>query len=704
MRMTDIQKKNVKKICRIVAVLLAIGAFAIVLNSITLEVNIKDVFWEWILFTGVYGFSYYLFHKREEFVKRKTLVRQFFIPSLFAALFWNLAYFSQGTDKSNYIAFYGFAALNLLLILLTYLLISDRQITYLVFVEKIRDYCRGNKFLIATCILFVIGSVPILTTWLNQDGIDYYTCISELKTWNFTDLRALQMAGHHTEVYTMMLMIGEFLLPGHGVGVRLVCIVLAVLTIIAFDAILKILFHNEHSVERVILTGIFAFSPYLFGMLAEINTDFPLLCFFVWTVLFHLKKEYVMQAFCGALLCFTKEPGCLIYGAYVLGIVVCIIYENRKNVSEMLDKLTARRMLVNYGPGVLWIFYFIGIQFRVWGTTTETSVSATETGYKLNSFDIWGTYIVYRLKEIFLFNYAWIFWGVIFLGLLWIALHYKKFVWKNGAITYIPICFSLGALLFINTVYITYPHIRYNIPFLFIETLCFGIIVTSVIKRSIVRKLFLSGVLVITILSNYMTDPISEKIFYCIDSGNGQIVCPRLFYSPDGYCYEFEEISINYSQLNEGSAYNRQYLGRGKCFEQLFDQIDYRESDLIVVPNIAKDKDMLYRHVLLRKTAWTEGSMYWNTEKKMTNANFFFDETLYDSAEWDKINTVVLEEGEPLREEWFSEYERVFYLKLPINKEYDHEQILKDYSIERYIAQNNVWKLEMLELNGKRSS
>lgn len=696
MKMTDRQKKNGKRICRIAAILLLIGILAMLLNGITLEVNIKDVFWEWILFTGLYGLGYYLFHKRKEFAKRKPVIRQFYIPVLFVTLFWDLASFSKETDKSNFIAFYGFMALNILLVLLTYLLASGAERNCGSWAKKICCCCRENTFLIIICILFVLGSVSIFTAWLNQDGIDYYSCISKLRTWDFTDLRALQMAGHHTELYTMLLMIGEFLLPGYAVGVRGICILLGILTIIAFDSILKILFSNCGKIERGLLTAIFAFSPYLFGMLAEINTDFPLLCFFVWMMLFHLKKKFILQAFCGALLCFTKEPGCLIYGAYLLGIVVCIIYENRKDISAMLDKLTCKQMLVNYGAGILWIFYFVAIQFRVWGTVADTGTAAEKTGYRLNTFDVWGSYIVYRLKEIFLFNYGWIYWSVIFFGVVWLLCR-KKIKWGSVK-RYIPITASFVAILLMNTLYITYPHIRYNIPVLLVQMLYFDAVIIGVIKNLPIRKILLSAVLIVTILSNNTTDFISAKLFYCIDGGNGQIACPRLFYREDGYCYVIEENEKEWTSINEAVAYNRQYLGRGKCLEQLLGKIDYQAGDLIVLPDIAGNPNMLYRNGLLRQTAWTEGKMYWNTEKKMTNANFFFDETLYHGEEWVKINTVVAEEGELLKDEWFREYDRVFYLKLPVNTEYNHEAVLMAYRAESYTAQSNVWKFEMLEL------
>ena len=174
-----------------------------------------------------------------------------------------------------------------------------------------------------------------------------------------------------------------------------------------------------------------------------------------------------------------------------------------------------------------------------------------------------------------------------------------------------------------------------------------------------------------------------------------------MFYSVDGYCYEFEENKINYSQLNEGTAYNRQYLGRAMCLEQLLEQVDYSGAEVIVIPDIAESTDMLYRHILLRKTAWTEGRMYWNTEQKRTNANFFFDEKLYEGSEWKKINTVVVEHVIP--EQLFDQYERVFYLQLPMNENYDHKSLLENYVVDKcYTAQNGVWKFEMLELKEKR--
>lgn len=701
MKMTNTQEQSKKRFFVIAGSLFVIVVLAVILNSTNTETNIKDLFFEWILFTGMYGASYYLFFHREKFIHEKSSVKQFFLPVLFVTVFWDMACLVPNTDKSNFIVIYGFIALNLLTGILLWLLCLNKTDVRIPLYKKILEYLKNNKCLMLICILFVVGSAQIFSTWLNQDGIEYYNCLAKLNTWNFTDLQALQMATHHTELYTMMLMIGEFLLPGHAVGVRLVCIMLGVLTIIAFDSILKVIFKENYKIERIILTGIFAFSPYLFGLLAELNTDFPLLCFFVWMVLFHLKERYIMQAFCGLLLCFTKEPGCLLYGAYILGIVVNIIYKNRKNRYKMMDALISKQMLINYSAGILWIFYFVGIQFHVWAPTAESTVTIDETAYKLNSFSFWGTYILYRLKELFVFNYAWIFWSVIIVGGLWSVFHYKKTLTLRMGKYYVPLIFSFAAFLFISTGYITYPHIRYNIPVLFFQCLFLGVTIIYTLKWTAVRKTVLLGLLMITVLSNYVTDPLTINQFFCYEAGNGKISCPRLFYSVDGYCYEFEENKINYSQLNEGTAYNRQYLGRAMCLEQLLEQVDYSGSEVIVIPDIAGNTDMLYRHILLRKTAWAEGRMYWNTEQKRTNANFFFDEKLYEGSEWKKINTVVVEHAIP--EELFDQYERVFYLQLPINEDYDHKSLLENYVIDQcYTAQNGVWEFEMLELKGKK--
>lgn len=662
----------------------------------------KSIVLEWLLFTFIFCCSFYLFAKGDAAKQKLNSLRQIYVPAFLVTLFWDLAALSPYTVKTNMIMVYGLLSLNIFFILLTRILISewDRSGS----LSRIKAYVRENIGVFLICAVFILASLEIFFVWLNEDGMIYYTQLSEMKNWDFVDLSILQLADHHSELLTILLMIGEFLIPNKAVGVRIVMLLLAVFTIFAFYHILRLVFKNITRTEQYLATGIFAFSPYLFGMISEINLDFPLICFVVWMYYFYLKKQYIAQAFCGLLLCFTKEPGCFIYGTFIVGILCTIVWENRQNIRQLMNQIFSKKMIVNYLGGVLWIAYYIISKFESWmqnNSRAGTEQVMNENLQKHNSFSIWYEYIVHRLKEIFAFNYAWLIWTIATLCIIVILFKIRGKIRFQSMKKFIPLLASGVGMIVVDILYITYPHIRYNIPFLLIQSVILTGAVLYAAKGKKLKIAIMSGLLVITVLSNYVTDPISAKLFVTYDAGNGSIICPRLYtVDADGYCRTDDMLETDlYALLNEGVAYNRQFLGRSQCIEGILKAIDYQEGDLIIAPNVTNDTSVLYRNVLLRKEAWPANQMMWNTSRKVTNANYYSKEELCTGAEWIHINIMSVNEGDEVPEDVWNRYKRIIYLKLPINDAYDHNPLLSKYNIQNeWSITRNVWKLEAYQL------
>ena len=637
--------------------------------------------------------------KRDFFGKNLKYTKQLFIPALILALFWNEAFLFPETDISAPIAIYGLFSLDVLVLAFASIFFAAygglsgnvRQALYEFFSEK--------KYCLSVMLVFAILSVNIFDVWLTQDGIDYYSSLSRMYTWNFTDLTALKLAGHHSEIYTIILMLGEYLFPYKAVGIRVSCVFLALITIYAFYGIEEIIFEDLSEIEKMILLGIFAFSPYFYGILPEINTDFPLLCFLVLMCYFHLKEEYILQFFCGIALCLSKETGCILYGMYIVGIIAVKIIQNRTNRRKMMRAIFAPYLLFQYCIGLVGVIYIIFFGAAgLWGSATSRAEAANSYTHINNTFELWKQYIGFRLKEAFLFNYTWILWGIIIIGAIAFLLRRKTIKWECSKV--LPVFLSGIGLIVFNCVYVTWTHVRYFIALLFLQVLLLGYVLMRVTSKRHIRAIALGAVLVIVLISDYSTDKFSEQLFCSYDAGNGTVVNPRLFYAnADKYCIQTESPE-DFTMLGEGPVYNRQYTARGDCFEDLLEQIGYNSGDLIVVPNVAGNSYNMRRAVLLRKTGWLEGQMYWNQEKECTNVNYFFLESdAEENDEWEQIHMVMLEEGELLPEDIFDNYERVFYLKLTLNSTYDHESFLSNYvQTNYYESTHNIWKYEMIQI------
>lgn len=74
------QEQRKKRFFVIAGSLFVIVVLAVILNSTNTETNIKDLFFEWILFTGMYGVCYYLF-----FIEKNLFMKNQGIKSIFLA-------------------------------------------------------------------------------------------------------------------------------------------------------------------------------------------------------------------------------------------------------------------------------------------------------------------------------------------------------------------------------------------------------------------------------------------------------------------------------------------------------------------------------------------------------------------------------------------------------------------------------------------
>lgn len=685
---------NKKKITPFLVFLFSIILLSIVAWIIKdLTINRKSVLVEWFALTLILLLNFFVVDEKNNNSRKKVYILQLYVPICFFTLFWDLAFFSKYTNTTNVISWYGLLCLNLLLLTTTRFLTKNHNLQF--YAQEIINFFKYNYGLILICLLFIIGSIEIFYSWLNEDGIQYYSQITKIKNWDFLNLSYFKLAGHHSELFTVIMMIGEFIFPNSVYGVRLILLICALLSIFAFYNILDILYKNESKTLKLILTATYAFSPFLYGIFGEINLDFPLICIFTWIYLFYLKKLYILQFFSMLLICFTKETGCVIYGLFVLGEVINCIILSRHNHDKFVANFIENKLLFKSFPGIIWILYYVISQFALWGNSAISS-SVNDNGvmgYLNNTFDVWPQYFFYRLKQIFTFNYQWVFTLVIITLTIAIMLSRRKSL-KSNFYNYIPLIFSGIGIIIINTFYVTYTHVRYISPFMLCCMIAYSHVIVNSFSIKKIKVAITCIILGITIIANYSTDFLTLKIFLNYNVGNGYISCPRLFsVDENGVCIQNDSDNKNYSLLNEGIAYNRQFTGRGYVIEDLLKKIDYQEGDLIIIPDVFHDEYMVYRNALLRGTAWKNSLMLWNTESKRTNANsYFIDSNNFDKNEWIAIKTQVISEYQNID---LNDYARVFYIELPFNLDYDHENFLKNYEIkDEYVSSKNVWKFK----------
>lgn len=690
-------KKEVKTIIEVISVVIV--GLVIAIMFVDTEMYKKTIAIEGIFFSICFITAFLMLIDRKSVYNRINLLLQVYYPMVVITLFWNLAFFSKYADKNNVMAYYGVISLDMLIAVMTFYVAKHVANNKKDIINGFKIYIKSNIEVILLCLVFFALSFSLFDVWLNEDGVIYYKQLTLIKNWNFSDFSVFKLAGHHSELYAIILMIGEFILPNKVIGVRLIIVLLAVITILMFNYIINNLFDAKRF-EKFIFVSIFAFSPFMFSMIAEVNVDYPLLCFFVWLFYFYLKYKYILQLVAGLLLCFSKETGCVIYGMYVIGLAICVFIQNK---NKILKTISDRRLLINSIPGFVWIVYFILSKFQHWGATANGTnggvYDAVGKVYKNNSFNVWGGYILYRLKEIFIFNFQWVISLQILIGIVIFIFTLKKRE-KKTYIKMLPVIMGGIGCVLINVLYITYTHIRYVYPVLFFQMMLLALLVFEIIKNIKFRSVIILITFIVVLVSNFITDPITKKMFLTYNTGNGEIVCPR-FFSVDSNenCIRNENDKNQYSLLNEGVAYNRQYIYRGRTIENLLKKIDYKETYLILVPNVFDNAELTYRNALLRSEAWISGKLMWNKKELYTNANTYYNSDIKYDSDWVRVNTRIVDEDSDCGIEDFTKYEHVFYLEIPFNDEYNHQTFLSKFEIVDKISEkNNIWQFNMYQI------
>ncbi|MBD5134537.1 MAG: hypothetical protein HDT39_01030 [Lachnospiraceae bacterium] len=596
---------------------------------------------------------------------------------LLFVLFWDFALISQYSDKSN------LAAITIGSILINGLFIFT--VFSLFFVEKYRfnfiKFIKDKRYLFVIFLIFILCFCTILGSWLNLDGFIYYRNLREMKNWDFTSIKSLMLAGHTSQGYTIFLMLGEFLTPNNVIGVRIIHCIMALITIYCFYGIIDSIFLDRDKIEKALYTSLFALSPMMLSVIGEINTDFPLLCFLTWMVYCGIKKRYILQSFCGILLCFSKETGCILYGFYIIGIVLFRLIRNRNIKKILLPDLC----LMTVG-GILWIINYLASENKGWANSISQSSGADtniKAGYKLNSVAIYKDYILQKFKQMIYINFNWILYALILAFIFYAIYKGIKFIKKKIIIEgeiMLGIVISFLSFLAYNSIYITYNHYRYLLPFSFFVSFGAVISIAVIFNKSNIRKIVSVIIIFILLASNFYTfDPISKSIFMTEGTGRSDILIPSTI-SLD----RNNNIVINGKHdyhttiINTSAMYNMECSHLSKCFDKTLEKINYDSDTLIIMPCEYRDSYGTTASIFGVNLAGIN-QYYWDTKTKQLNINCAdkIDEMQNDSR-YQKLNMLILNNMDELDIETFDKYKNIYYIALPFDKDFDHIKFLGD--------------------------
>lgn len=504
-----------------------------------------------------------------------------------------------------------------------------------------KSFLRG-KFLFSTIVasIFTILSVPCLkTSYMWDTGIYVQGIVANASKYNFTFSEISYALRSHLQLGFDFFYIAIYNILGNNANLIFIGnILLAVVTIYVFGKVIELLIPNILELEYLLSLFIFAFSPLFLGNISSINLDFVMMCYFIWFVYVHMKKFYILQLFLGILLCFSKEPG-VILGAGYIGIHMCLdiflkmkkLFNQNGKLKKLISELPLKRYFMDIIPFLLFVIVFLS-KGSVW-----TSADNKSDNYIMHGFGYIGIgYIHEKMKAVFVLNYSWILWIIIFILLIF-TIQKKKEMYSFKSI--IMLFFSFFAYIVFNCCYITYLHPRYIICTVFMVSVLLVFFIHYAFEHAIYRKIVLLIVSILLLVQSFSNaDIITKSIYNSLPTGKGELISTKYF---DKYIY------------SDANIYNRQFIYWQYSLLNFLDEIEYQANDLLIFPDIQYKLNELSRYCILG--LWKEESeLFYNPRhKRLDNypeEGSLVLQTDFYNKEHKEIDT--------------SEYNRIYYIDI----------------------------------------
>lgn len=450
----------------------------------------------------------------------------------------------------------------------TFVIVAIAYLVQNTFRINIKDWIIRNRGIIFLIVCFVLLSVEVINSWLMWDAWQYYAmgsgCIREItKIFNadFSGVYNMYLAGHASLGYSLWVVLFQLFKEGTA-SVQIADIILAVISIYAYYQVLRKVLGEKISDGSLVLATIpYAFSPFVLGIMGNVNLDSATMYFaiiFIACSLYHFECMELIFAF---LFCFTKETAVIYYVTYIIAKVISEYLSEHRFCLDGLIKFgfgTIKNYLYAM-PAILWLALY-KMNINSWK-------GSNNDGKSWNYFGIDQEVIVTKLKQVFLLNFNWIFWITIVLGV--IVLYVKRVnIEKETRKVIIPISAMGIAAIGFGCVYVTYDLARYIVPIIPIVYL-----VTAWVIGRFEGKFFrtwnvLASVLLLAQCFR-MIDPMTANMFQSILVGNKQEMY----------------LVGNEKRFDDHIVYNRQNIYWSEALIEVLENSGYDGNMLVVFPN-----------------------------------------------------------------------------------------------------------------------
>ena len=386
-------------------------------------------------------------------------------------------------------------------------------------------------------LLLLLGCTIVLSydpNWrqFKWDGAIYYY---NSKATDVFSLSSLGVVGHLCQGYVFLNRIADILTFHADCSFYLVNITLLVISVICFNRLLLVIVPERKKYEYLIVTGLYAFSPFALGMVCYYSPDFTFMCLLSPLLYFAYKDQWILHSVTAVFFVFTKEPAIVAYMGICLGILICDVI-NQKSIRAIL--MSAKYYLMT-SIGILWIALY-----KMLGAWTVGRTSEDDFGFN-------SEYVVEKSKTLFVLNFDWI---LLLLALIGIFYAGRKLRCKL-----LPIILSLVLFTIFSCYFVTVNHARYTA----IVPECLALLAAiSVLyickKRQIICYSIIVAIDLILLISCFTTiDPVSRVSFEEVNIGENIMVTTGMNRSGDSIIYNRQALWLEHL-ICEGVEYAKE--------------------------------------------------------------------------------------------------------------------------------------------------
>lgn len=515
------------------------------------------------------------------------------------------------------------------------------------FKTKIRKHYKIGLLLLIAGIarLLMVGEIPRWDSAIYYDDLRF--ACKNFVLWGDYIMKIFSLASHRSLFYALILSIGEFLLPGKGIGPQLVNILMEMLAIWCFYRILRKLFPEVKENILVLETALFSVLPLFFGLSVYIHLDLGVALFFIYLLYGIVCDRKLMVCIAALGLSESKETGALLLGVFGITYIGILFADNNGKFLKKIRKVLCDLKLWAMAPSALaYLYLLLNEQNGGWN---DVNAHADVDHY--NVFGVEGHYILIKLKSFFVLNFQWIICACLIAGLVILWKQKIRLHWQEKRILILTAAVETTFVLF-GLFYITAALSRYNI----VSDMAL-LLMTALLWNAILRNRYsygpkvckgMLGIFALLAVEAFVTiDPMTHLAFQKVETGTIDMV-----YACD------ETRGIYYG---DGMCYNHQYIFLNRAYNKALKECGYDEttvvysSDKSVAMQIGNEDDRL--------------PCYWDGDRQKR--------VLEETEETIPIRQVFLPENGDMSaladEELYPE--RIIVIVLPYQKE-ENEQVL----------------------------